>query len=1358
MASDEPSESSSTSPPDSGLRVLRVATLNLGGLHTKRGLQSDKLDLLLEACLQQDIALLLCQETWEPEELPSEEQVLTHQLDLPDAWRVLSIPSAAMPRRRGVLILANDAMLSEFGWHLTHIAHCRDDKTFEYLLAEVGPWRVASVYLPPPAGVPTPYKTVKDLADHMLRACPDLLESCRPLILGGDFNHRLHVSHLVRAMEHQLEATPLVLPDSGLITRPAQGRTRTGALLDNIYHTSFSPGLEPTLVGVMPCQVARPAGNRVSFGSDHHMVVAAVPVPLDELTPPASPTPSARHRRRRPGPRQQPRGPRRVRWLQLRRLQEESRSRDSAVADAAREHLDIIRNRLAAIDTEDLDTFNDACLHIMAEELGTHRHRPGVRHPYMCRPGVRDALRTLRRSHKRYLSIRTVTRGMEAHATAPDPIPAAQERLEEARKAWLTAQREWEQTRQQAMADTQEDLFTQVASSAALPNEFFRRFRKARGAKRENGRDLPYLRQDKMLAFWREVFRRRAPDPEGDVSTWEPLATEAEILASLGLTPEMVVYAIHKMSRRCVGPDGADFLLFQVFADTLAPTLVRCFNRVAAHGLPAHSPLRVSETLLFYKLESRVYASDPSKYRPISLLPMAMRVFHKLLDLRFRGQDPESLPKPKPGEEPAAPLFPQRTWSFDRVQAGFEPRRSCHEQAFILHQLQANCRDHNRVNTRHQKGGRNIPLPKPARYAAFLDLAKAYDSMEYCVILKHLQTLPGFPLPWVEILRRLLPGNFTMLQGHRIPFERGLPQGGALCPFLCQAFMDSLATRLRRYVAARGGPGSEEEPIPSVWPPEGGNRRWWRPPETLDEFSLMSLLYADDVTLLGADLFCLQDLLDEVYAWAQDSYVDFSDKSRAQCLSGEPKSEFPGPSDHQLFIGPSREEGLPLPWSAEPFRYLGVPTMPHRYGPQGANRQRGQRRVPYNAAKLARARYGLRQVCSLRPGQLYVVMPALRFGVMQVINASALYPTAIADVDYDSLDKDTLATVRSCLGLSMAVPSPYLRWVTRLPYSHLLGHFRGIMEGSKIWHHSWFGKELLQPLYKDEHAARPGANNSLPRPPRPGHHVLFKQGPVARWADLAARYLPPHPPPAGQPVPSEPGLAWLHGQEFHWSERRALKARLDQALHAHFYAEVRHRTETARDLHPSMRAALLEHLDVCSSPEVPMWHFEPYDLPRAAILFQAPTLAYTWRWTLEHGRSPCAWCAAADGEWGSHLLTCPHAPPRLVAIRDATLQAIMQDCTHPLHAPAGMQPQPPAPATLLKSLYYLQWVGCHPTDRQRKQHRADTGTQPGCQPLRMALWYMRECINAYSASTPIIPETGQRRVRPLPVYGRSPFP
>jgi hypothetical protein len=173
---------------------------------------------------------------------------------------------------------------------------------------------------------------------------------------------------------------------------------------------------------------------------------------------------------------------------------------------------------------------------------------------------------------------------------------------------------------------------------------------------------------------------------------------------TISITPAMVEETIRHMQRKATGPDGLDFLFFQAFPQQLSAILAPCLTRVVRHGLPPDSPLRRGQTLLFYKPQSRVFASDPSQYRPITLLPMTIRVLHKLLDLLFRGVPVN--PDADPDEQRAFP--PPPPWPFHDVQSAFQPRRNAHEQAFLFHQLQANVRDH------HTRGSPPSPSMQPS--------------------------------------------------------------------------------------------------------------------------------------------------------------------------------------------------------------------------------------------------------------------------------------------------------------------------------------------------------------------------------------------------------------------------------------------------------------------------------------------------------------------------------------------------------------------------------------------------------------------------------------------------------------------
>jgi hypothetical protein len=624
-------------------------------------------------------------------------------------------------------------------------------------------------------------------------------------------------------------------------------------------------------------------------------------------------------------------------------------------------------------------------------------------------------------------------------------------------------------------------------------------------------------------------------------------------------------------------------------------------------------------------------------------------------------------------------------------------------------------------------------------YAAFLDLSKAYDSMEYSVILGHLIALPDFPLTWVEMLRNVLAGNSTTILGVRVAFTRGLPQGGALCPFLCQAFMDTYATRARARHAARA------PAFTPVWPPETHPARYWWLPSNVVDFDLRQYIYADDVALLAASVPELQEDLDEAHRWSVWAGIDWSPKSFIVALSTH-KSSDPPPQD-EVRLG-----DLILPWRTEPFPYLGVGTHPAHSAMHA--RMNGKQQAPLDLKRLNRNLYGLTQVCQLSPSQPYLVTPALRFAVQQVVNAAALYTTAINDTDYESLDRRTLATIRSALGLPMQMPSAYLRWALRLPPSELYGHGRGLTTAFATWHHSWAGRTLLRPLWTGDDPNPPPRYNRRPRPPV-GSHPVFRHGPLARWDRLMQTYFPELPRrPA--PPPDHHGLYQLHGAHRPWEERHLFKDDVDSKLAKSFKQWTLDAIEAIR-LPAPLRAAMrrLVEEDPCGPDEPPLWCFLPDDLPRAVILFQAPFLGHSFHSELlEHGRPPCAWCGEADSEWGYHLLTCPQAPAHVTRQRDATLQAIVAD-VHPQDDPDHAPWDSP---TNMERLYLLNWRGRHPLQIARRQHRTDTGHQASAHVLRMAAWYMRTCINAYSPHSEMIGRNNPKpKVTPLRVYGHSPF-
>lgn len=1295
---------------------IRIGTLNIRGLHNNRGPLLPKLELLLEACLQLKISILLVQETWAHADRPTNVNTC-HDLDLqsglPSGWTLLSAPSLVPKtrnRRRGLMVLCNKALLQQHGLKLSFLGHCSDEPDFEFLLADLGPFQVASVYLPPDQA-----RAPGDLLERLAsRLQPMRRDASKPLVIGGDFNYLHHIPVIHEGFADELGLLPLLPVGSGYITRPPQGNSRRGSMIDNLFYSAdFQPA--PAVVLVAPC-IATQSGRRATpLDTDHHLVLGAFTLPgLHSQAAGVQPDPD------QPRPRQPARPPV-TRWLRLRHLTEDASSADPATAAAASAKLDAIKAGIRAIGAahpHDLDAANQAFCDLARVELGEYVPRAGDRHPHMCLPSVRQALKPLRKTQKRLLALRAVA---QRHPSRENTA-----RLSAASAAAGHARRAWERAREEARFTAHEDLLRQSARATAPHKSLLRWLRKARRVKRANGRDLPYLDAGKTVAYWSQIYTSKLAqsDPDADIATWDPVATAAELEAEVLITPDMVRETIQRMERKAVGPDGLDFLFLQTFADEVAPVLASCFTHVARAGLPEDSPLRVSETLLFYKPKTLELASDPSQYRPITLLPMVIRVLHKLLDLLFRG-----VPQPPAATQGAAPpqaadppsVFPPAVEGlFHRAQSAFQYGRGTSEPTFLLHQLQAHCRDH------------PIPTARPftdekgrcGAYGACLDLTKAYDTMEHSVILNHLLSLEAFSRVWVEVLRKLLAGNSTVIMGERVWFRRGLPQGGALCPFLCLAFMDTLAQDLEAHV----GP----DRFPSIWP-----RRWtpqvqhfWWLPDDIRGLDLLALLYADDVTLMASDLNDLQALLDVVSAWSQRVGIEISSKSFVTQLSGVFAEDDGGP-DSDLYVG-----DLTLKWVTSTFRYLGTPTSAYHPATCGAAFRRSK--VRHDPARLAHALLPLRLVCQLPNGQPYLVPSAARFAVNQVLHASTLFATPFVDLDHTTLGQRTLSTLRSALALPHDLPSAYLRYELRLTPPHLQAAGRLATSAHHLWHHSWIGRELLQPMWTGTGAPPRRSATPLDDPT----HKFLRVGPVALWNETLSKYFVD---PAARLASPAPGLAWLHAEGD--TTRGALRRQINAALATTFRDEML-TAVNALQLPESILGPMRVNINTSGPPsDLPLYLLEGDDLPRAGLLFRAPFLGHVYRSALAAGRPPCCWCGAIDGEWGHHLLSCPACPPVITAQRDAVLRAILAD----MHPSAEAFDSP----VNLQRLYTLTWPGATPDQCNRLPGRSDAGQQPSAHVLRQALWYMRSCINAYSPASPASGK-GKRRVRPLRVYGSCP--
>lgn len=102
------------------------------------------------------------------------------------------------------------------------------------------------------------------------------------------------------------------------------------------------------------------------------------------------------------------------------------------------------------------------------------------------------------------------------------------------------------------------------------------------------------------------------------------------------------------------------------------------------------------------------------------------------------------------------------------------PNRNTHLQAFLLLLL--------RDLARHDEA---------ALYVAFLDIEKAFDTIDHLQLLEVLRKI-GIPEALVKAIHRLLPFFNLEVMGALFPQEQGTFQGSPLSPLLCVLFLMDL--------------------------------------------------------------------------------------------------------------------------------------------------------------------------------------------------------------------------------------------------------------------------------------------------------------------------------------------------------------------------------------------------------------------------------------------------------------------------------------------------------------------------------------------------------------------------------------
>ena len=177
------------------------------------------------------------------------------------------------------------------------------------------------------------------------------------------------------------------------------------------------------------------------------------------------------------------------------------------------------------------------------------------------------------------------------------------------------------------------------------------------------------------------------------------------------ITPEQVTNYINKLDcSKATGLDGIGPRILKIAACAISPSIAKLINKSIATGC-FPSQLKQAKVLPIFKGGTK---SDPSNYRPISILPTISKIFEKHVNKHLMG-------------------FLNKHKLLHESQSGFRHKHSCQSALIKLIDSWTECID----------SGDRVG-------ALFLDFWKAFDLVDHAILMKKLSIYKFSPstLQW----------------------------------------------------------------------------------------------------------------------------------------------------------------------------------------------------------------------------------------------------------------------------------------------------------------------------------------------------------------------------------------------------------------------------------------------------------------------------------------------------------------------------------------------------------------------------------------------------------------------------------